>query len=41
VVVPGEWRECVGNVRDRLALWSEQGAGIPELVVLLDWLQSV
>jgi hypothetical protein len=38
VVVPGEWRECVTQVRDRLALWSEQGAGIPELVVLLDWL---
>lgn len=38
VTVPPAWRECVGAVRDRLAVWADQGAGVPELVVLLDWL---
>lgn len=36
VVVPPMWRECVGAVRDRLQIWSDQGAGVPELTKLLN-----
>ncbi|EMR68568.1 putative tpa: zn 2cys6 transcription factor protein [Eutypa lata UCREL1] len=38
VLVPPAWRECVGAVRDRLEIWSDEGAGIPELTTLLNWL---
>lgn len=38
VVVPPTWRECVDMVQDRLGTWAEQGAGVPELAILLSWL---
>ncbi|KIX04790.1 uncharacterized protein Z518_05661 [Rhinocladiella mackenziei CBS 650.93] len=38
VVVPSTWRECVSMVQDRLETWSDQGGGIAELGMLLDWL---
>lgn len=38
VLVPPAWRECVGAVRDRLEIWSDEGAGVPELATLLNWL---
>ena len=38
LVVPSKWRECVGMVRHRLEIWSDQGGGIRELGMLLDWL---
>lgn len=40
VVVPPAWRECVSMVRHRLSTWSDQGAGIRELSILLDWLME-
>ncbi|KKP04309.1 hypothetical protein THAR02_03586 [Trichoderma harzianum] len=38
VVVPPLWRECVGMVQERLETWGDQGGGIREMAVLLDWL---
>lgn len=38
VVVPPLWRECVSMVEDRLQAWSNEGAGISEMGVILDWL---
>ncbi|PNP47807.1 hypothetical protein THARTR1_10492 [Trichoderma harzianum] len=38
VVVPPQWRECVGMVQERLETWGDQGGGIREMAVLLDWL---
>lgn len=38
IVVPPTWRECVGMVRDRLETWSDQGGGVGNLAVLLNWL---
>ena len=38
IVVPPTWRECVGLVRDRLETWSDQGGGVAELAMLLNWL---
>jgi hypothetical protein len=38
VAVPDSWRECVTMVRHRLDIWSDQGGGIKELRMLLDWL---
>ena len=38
VVVPPCWRESVVAVRDRLEIWADHGAGIPELAALLTWL---
>lgn len=40
IVIPPEWRACVALVQQRLELWSDQGAGIGELAVLLDWLSK-
>lgn len=38
VIVPASWRDCVTMVRHRLDIWSDQGGGIKELGMLLDWL---
>ncbi|KAK8130498.1 glycosyl hydrolase [Apiospora kogelbergensis] len=38
IVVPGEWRDCVRTVRDRLEVWKDQGASVPEMVRILDQL---
>jgi hypothetical protein len=38
IVVPPGWRECVNMVQHRLETWSDQGAGIGELSMLLTWL---
>lgn len=40
VVVPPLWRECVGLVQERLNIWSDQGGGVRELGMLLDWLME-
>ncbi|KAF3385148.1 putative beta-glucosidase H [Penicillium rolfsii] len=38
VTVPPEWADCVRVVIERLKIWSEEGGGIKELSVLLEWL---
>ena len=38
IVVPPTWRESVSMVQHRLETWSDQGAGIGELSMLLNWL---
>ncbi|KAL7941116.1 hypothetical protein V8C42DRAFT_335802 [Trichoderma barbatum] len=38
VIVPPLWRECVDMVQERLETWGDQGGGVRELAVLLDWL---
>lgn len=40
VIVPPMWRECVDMVQERLETWGDQGGGIRELAVLLDWLMK-
>lgn len=40
IIVPPTWRECVGMVIDRLETWSDQGAGVGNLAVLLKWLMK-
>jgi hypothetical protein len=40
VVVPSMWRECVGLVQERLEIWSDQGGGIKELGMVLNWLMK-
>ncbi|EGR49689.1 uncharacterized protein TRIREDRAFT_121121 [Trichoderma reesei QM6a] len=41
VLVPPMWRECVDTVQERLETWADQGGGIRELAVLLDWLKKL
>ncbi|KAL7816114.1 hypothetical protein V8C44DRAFT_324015 [Trichoderma aethiopicum] len=41
VLVPPMWRECVDTVQERLETWADQGGGIRELGVLLDWLKKL
>ncbi|GJN74822.1 glycosyl hydrolase [Purpureocillium lilacinum] len=38
VRVPPDWAECVRVVIERLKIWGEEGGGIKELSVLLEWL---
>lgn len=38
VSIPAAWADCVRSVVDRLRIWSEEGAGIKELCILLEWL---
>lgn len=40
VSMPATWKEGVGIVSHRLALWSDEGGGIEELGTLLDWAMS-
>lgn len=40
VAMPPSWQHCIGMVQDRLEVWSDQGAGIAELAVLLEWLAN-
>lgn len=37
VTVPSAWADCVRVVIERLKQWSEEGAGIKELSILLEW----
>ncbi|GLI73535.1 hypothetical protein PoHVEF18_001753 [Penicillium ochrochloron] len=38
VTVPPDWADCVRVVIERLKIWGEEGGGIKELSVLLEWL---
>lgn len=38
VSIPPAWADCVRAVMERLRIWSEEGAGIKELCILLEWL---
>lgn len=38
LAIPPMWREHVEMARDRLEIWSDQGAGVEELATLLNWL---
>ncbi|KAJ5943462.1 hypothetical protein N7516_003630 [Penicillium verrucosum] len=38
VTIPPEWADCVRVVIERLKIWGEEGGGIKELSVLLEWL---
>jgi hypothetical protein len=40
VVLPDEWMPSVRRVLERLKLWSEEGAGIRELSLILEWLMQ-
>jgi hypothetical protein len=41
VNIPPDWAECVRVVIERLKIWGEEGGGIKELSVLLEWLMHV
>ena len=41
IVVPPTWRTCLSMVQDRLETWKDQGAGVPELSALLNWLMNL
>ncbi|KAJ5174040.1 Glycoside hydrolase superfamily [Penicillium coprophilum] len=36
--IPPDWADCVRVVIERLKIWGEEGSGIKELSVLLEWL---
>ncbi|KAJ5882605.1 uncharacterized protein N7529_001277 [Penicillium soppii] len=36
--IPPDWADCVRVVIERLKIWGEEGGGIKELSVLLEWL---
>ncbi|CAG8052384.1 unnamed protein product [Penicillium nalgiovense] len=38
VTIPPDWADCVRVVIERLKIWGEEGGGIKELSVLLEWL---
>ncbi|OGE50684.1 hypothetical protein PENARI_c016G09905 [Penicillium arizonense] len=38
VSIPPDWADCVRVVIERLKIWGEEGGGIKELSVLLEWL---
>ncbi|KAJ5825627.1 hypothetical protein N7474_002765 [Penicillium riverlandense] len=38
VSIPPPWAECVRVVTERLKIWGEEGGGIKELSILLEWL---
>jgi hypothetical protein len=38
VNIPPDWADCVRVVIERLKIWGEEGGGIKELCVLLEWL---
>ncbi|KAJ5454186.1 Glycoside hydrolasesuperfamily [Penicillium daleae] len=38
VSIPPDWADCVRVVIERLKVWGEEGGGIKELSVLLEWL---
>ncbi|KAJ5566911.1 Glycoside hydrolase superfamily [Penicillium sp. DV-2018c] len=38
VSIPPNWADCVRVVIERLKIWGEEGGGIEELSVLLEWL---
>ncbi|KAJ5817486.1 Glycoside hydrolase superfamily [Penicillium robsamsonii] len=38
VSIPPDWADCVQVVIERLKIWGEEGGGIKELSVLLEWL---
>ncbi|KAJ5859732.1 hypothetical protein N7534_005009 [Penicillium rubens] len=38
VTIPPDWADCVRVVIERLKIWGQEGGGIKELSVLLEWL---
>ncbi|KAK1145189.1 hypothetical protein N8T08_004622 [Aspergillus melleus] len=40
VSIPASWADCVRAVAERLRVWGEEGAGIKELRILLEWLMQ-